>query len=74
MMDIREFYLVSLAYPPEPRQGRNIPCCPRGKRSEYRLLIESAVLPLRENCGVDFSVLVVDDIEFDRATSGSGNA
>lgn len=51
---------------------RNVPCCPRGKRSEYRLLIESAVLGLRENCGIDFSVL--DDNESDRATSGSGNA
>lgn len=49
----------------------NLPCCPRGMRSEYMLLRDSAVLPFRENGGLDFSV---DEIELDRATSGSGKA
>lgn len=49
----------------------DLPCCPRGMRSEYMLLRDSAVLPFREKGGLDFSV---DEIELDRATSGSGKA
>lgn len=49
-----------------------LPCCPRGMRdSEYMLLRDSAMLPLREKGGLDLSV---EDMEFDRATSGSGKA
>ena len=39
--------------------------------SEYMLLRDSAVLPLREKGGLDLSV---EDMELDRATSGSGKA
>lgn len=51
---------------------RDLPCWPRGIRdSEYMLLSDSAVLPLREKGGLDFSL---EEIELDRATSGSGKA
>jgi hypothetical protein len=40
-------------------------------RSEYMLLRDSAVLPFREKGGLDFSV---DEMELERAMSGSGKA
>jgi hypothetical protein len=53
--------------------NENVPCWPGGMRdSEYTLLRESAALGFRENAGIEVSV--VDDIELDRATSGSGKA
>jgi hypothetical protein len=72
---LRQFY-TSLAFVISITKGRfkndGLPCCPRGMRdSEYKLLSDSAVLPFRENGGLDFSV---EEIELDRATSGSGKA
>jgi hypothetical protein len=36
---------------PDPDMARS--CCPRGIRSEYMLFIDSAMLPFRENGGLD---------------------
>lgn len=51
--------------------GVILPCCPRGIRSEYMLFIDSAMLPFRENGGLDSPF---EETELDRAMSGSGKA